>query len=100
MENTIENLDTNKSNTGTNARLRKLMHKIIDLCIDAKDFGHDCFFEYSPHVNNFEICFCKRGWEKGKEKYLKNSICLDTTNAESELKDIISSLEKLIDESF
>lgn len=84
-----------------NARIRKRIHKIIDLSIDLKDFGHDCFVEISPHIERLNIC-CYRGeWFKGKEKALDEGIYLDA-DVEKVLKELdkaILFLEELIEES-
>lgn len=82
-----------------NARIRKRIHKIIDLSIDAKDFGHDCFISTEPHVRQIHICCYKGQWESHKEKALYESIGLNKDNTLEELDKIIEFLEKLIEES-
>jgi hypothetical protein len=82
-----------------NARIRKRIHKITDLCIDAKDFGHDCFYGFHPHVNKINFDFYKDGWEKGKESILYEDIKLNGPETIEELDNVIKLLEELIDES-
>ena len=41
--------------------------QVLALCMHAKEKGHDCFFNYIPHVNSIEITVYKNGWEKGKD---------------------------------
>jgi len=31
------------------------IHKILDLCLRLKAVGVDCFFNYSPHIQQIEI---------------------------------------------
>lgn len=84
-----------------NARIKKQIHKITDLCFDAKDFGHDCFFEYSPHVQAFYFQSYKNGYEVGvkNERDFDSRLYFDKENAETELDKIIDYLENLIEES-
>lgn len=82
-----------------NARIRKRIHKIIDLCIDAKDFGHDCFFTAHPHVSTIHFSFYKDGWEKDKEAILYEDINLNSPETIEKLDSVIKLLEELIDES-
>lgn len=82
-----------------NARIRKRIHKIMDLCIDVKDFGHDCFYKFQPHVNNIHFDFYKDGWEKGKEPILYESIKLNGPETIEKLDSVIKLLEELINES-
>lgn len=35
---------------------------LLSLCMQAKTKGIDCFFNYSPHVNKFEINVHLNGW--------------------------------------
>ena len=84
-----------------NARIKKRIHKITDLCFDAKDFGHDCFFSHMAHVQSFEFQSYKNGYEIGaKKKYdFDSRIYVDKEDAETKLDKIIDYLENLIDES-
>jgi hypothetical protein len=82
-----------------NARIRKRIHKIIDLCIDAKDFGHDCFFTAQPHVSSIDFNFYKDGWEKDKEAILYEDIKLNRPETIKKLDSVIKLLENLVDES-
>lgn len=82
-----------------NARIRKRIHKIIDLSIDLKDFGHDCFIDTLPHVNQIKIYCYKDGFAIEKEEVLYEHIYLDDDETIEQLDKIIEFLEKLIDES-
>ncbi|GEM_PF-4577578 len=82
-----------------NARIRKKIHRITDLCFDAKDFGHDCFFRYNPHVCQVEFFIYKHGWEAEKPQDIRMTTYLDNDKPENELDKIIECLEKLIEES-
>jgi hypothetical protein len=82
-----------------NARIRKRIHTITDLCIDAKDFGHDCFYSFQPHVNNIHFDFYKDGWEKDKEAILYEDIKLNSPETIEKLDSVIEALEQLIEES-
>lgn len=82
-----------------NAKIRKRIHKIIDLCIDAKDFGHDCFFTTQPHVSSIDFNFYKNGWEKDKESILYEDIKLNRPETIEKLDSVIKLLEQLIEES-
>jgi hypothetical protein len=40
---------------------------ILSLCIRAKEKGNDCFFTYSPHINEVSVDIHKGGWVKPLE---------------------------------
>jgi hypothetical protein len=40
---------------------------LLSLCMDAKDKGHDVFFEYLPHVRGIRISSFENGWEYKSE---------------------------------
>ena len=50
---------------------------LLSLCLQAKEKGHDCFFDYSPHVNEVGIQIHKGGWTypvKGEQdEWIKGS---------------------------
>lgn len=81
------------------ARIKKKVHRIMDLCFDAKDFGHDCFFNYSPHVQQFEFYLYKNGWIEEKKQDIKRNTYLNDDSSEIELDKMIEFLENLIEES-
>ncbi len=82
-----------------NVRLRKKVHKIVDLCMDAKDLGHDCFFNTYPHVNQVKIqCFLGE-WDKEKEIGFEKHTNLNSDDAVDDLNEMIEYLENLIEES-
>jgi len=88
-----------------NARIKRKVHKIMDLCFDAKDFGHDCMVSYQGHVTDFSIRVYKDGYEKSGKKvtfnhslYLDDQSLLPLDEAEATLDEIIGYLEKLIEE--
>jgi len=39
---------------------------LLSLCMQAKEKGHDCFFDYSPHVQCVSICVYRNGWKEGE----------------------------------
>ncbi len=82
-----------------NARIKKKLHKIIDLSFDAKDFGHDCFYRFYPHVNNFSFDVHKGGYIDKKKIDYRKDIYLDNANSEEQLNEIIEYVENLIDKS-
>lgn len=82
-----------------NIKIRKKLHKVLDLCFDAKDLGHDCFFRYSPHVSSFNLEIHVDGYIEEKYENFRTSFYLDKEDAETKLDEVIEYLEKLIDES-
>ena len=45
---------------------RERIHNILDLCMEAKKKGYDCFFSYNPHVSFGQFCVTVylNGWDK------------------------------------
>ena len=39
---------------------------LLGLCLQAKEKGHDVFFNYSPHVQSVSICSYEGGWKEGE----------------------------------
>jgi hypothetical protein len=39
---------------------------LLSLCLQAKEKGHDCFFDYSPHVQSVSIRSYEGGWKQGE----------------------------------
>lgn len=48
---------------------RERIHDILDLCMEAKKKGYDCFFSYNPHVSFGQFCVTVylNGWDKDIE---------------------------------
>lgn len=36
--------------------------QLFELCMKAKEYGIDAFFDYSPHVNGVEVRVYENGW--------------------------------------
>jgi hypothetical protein len=36
---------------------------LLSLCMQAKEKGHDCFFDYAPHVEKAEVKVYIGGWK-------------------------------------
>ena len=72
--------------------------QVLALCMQAKEKGHDCFFNYIPHVNSIEVTIYKNGWEKGKD-CIANMKCKLITNEENNGSPYISvvTIETMID---
>lgn len=82
-----------------NKEIREKMHKVIDLCLDAKELGHDCFYHFQAHVNNFETKVHAFGWESAADPDYKKQISLKRGTNDEILKsfdEIINYLEILI----
>ena len=82
-----------------NAKIKKKIHKITDLCFDAKDFGHDCFLRYMSHVESLSLDIHKNGWNGEKETDIHVDFYLNKEDAETKLDEVIECLENLIQES-
>jgi len=83
-----------------NVRLRKKVHKVMDLCLDAKDLGNDCFLKYQPHVHMIDISCYIGNYEKEKPIAFSTYTYLDMeNNAVVELNKMIDYLEDLIEKS-
>jgi|LAHS01.1.fsa_nt_gb hypothetical protein len=82
-----------------NARIKKKIHKITDLCFDVKDLGHDCYLRYFSHVKSFGLDIHKNGWDGEKEVDIHIDLYLDKTDTETKLDEMITCLETLIEES-
>ncbi len=37
---------------------------LLNLCMQAKAKGHDCFCHYQPHINRIEISIYLHGWRE------------------------------------
>ena len=72
------------------------IHKIIDLCLEAKTRGHDCFLNYSGHVDRLQFHIHLFGWGSGIEPDYKIDIKLTYPNADEKLDEIIIYLEDAI----
>lgn len=83
-----------------NVRLRKKALKVMDLCMDAKDLGHDCFLKYQPHVHLIDISCYTGNYEKEKPIAFSTYTYLDVEDdAVVELNKMIDYLENLIEKS-
>ena len=38
------------------------INEVLNLCMRAKEKGHDCFFFYRPHVDWIEVTIYVGGW--------------------------------------
>ena len=43
--------------------MNKRILEILSMCLLAKENGHDCFFNYSPHVKQIDVRIFLNGWE-------------------------------------
>jgi hypothetical protein len=76
------------------------LHKIMDLCIDAKRFGHDCFLNYSGHVNTISFNIHLLGWGRENAPHYEKRVNLTYTTADDELDDIIQYLENILNTNY
>ena len=72
------------------------IHKIMDLCLEAKTRGHDCFLNYSGHVDRLQFHIHLFGWSREVEPEYKIDIKLTYPNADNELNEVIVYLEDVI----
>lgn len=72
------------------------IHKIMDLCLEAKGHGHDCFINYYGHVNLLKIKVNLYGWSNGAEPSYSCEINLTYPNINKRLDEIIEYLEDVI----
>lgn len=54
---------------------------LLKLCMQAKEKGHDVFFDYSPHVQKVEIIVYKNGWDKNNLADFKDYFYTDATES-------------------
>lgn len=73
------------------------IHKIMDLCLKAKKRGHDCFLNYSGHVDTLRFHIYLFGWSSGIEPDYKIEVKLTHPNADEEFDAIIGYLEGAIE---
>lgn len=80
--------------------------QVLALCMQAKEKGHDCFFDYHAHVDKVEVRFYKNGWKSQTDADMHME-CDLTTNQPSEktlnveyvtIEEIIERLQNLIKE--
>ncbi len=44
----------------------RLMAEVLGLCYEISvNSEADCFFNYSPHVDSFDVCIYEFGWDTG-----------------------------------
>lgn len=75
---------------------KEKIHKIIDLCLDAKERGCDCFLRYSGHVDRLDVDVYLFGWSSGTEPDCKRDIKLTYPNVHEKLDEVIVFLEDVI----
>ena len=58
---------------------RERIYNILDLCMEARKKGHDCFFRYHPHVSfgQFDVTVYLNGWDKDIEPDRCLYLCAD-----------------------
>lgn len=42
----------------------ELEHELLELCLEAKNKGHDLFFGYRPQIDCIDIDIHKNGWKR------------------------------------
>lgn len=76
------------------------IHKIMDLCLEAKTRGHDCFLSYSGHVDSLRIHVYLFGWNREIDPDYVFCIYLTSQNADAEFDKIIINLEGIINTDY
>ncbi|MDF2537456.1 MAG: hypothetical protein K0S76_477 [Herbinix sp.] len=51
--------------------------ELLDLCLKAKENGHDVFFSYSPHVKSVSIGIHTNGWLRGADSDVSETFYTD-----------------------
>lgn len=46
--------------------MKERILNLLNLCMQAKAKGHDCFFDYQAHVNSVEVTSWENGWVSNK----------------------------------
>lgn len=78
--------------------MNKKLHKILQLCLIAKEKGIDAFFWYSPHVNGILIDIHEKGFNTNKDcKTFR--IYTDFEDAEEKADKVIDYLKNLLSEN-
>ncbi len=70
------------------------IHKILDLCLEAKEHGHDCFYDYSGHVESIKIRVYLYGWNYEFNPDYESRI--NEKSTDDELDKVVSYLEEII----
>jgi len=81
-----------------NKEIRIKIYKIMDLCLDAKELGHDCFLSFQAHINAFEMQVYLYGWRTGADPEYRSQVSLKHGNIEDILEKfdgIINYLENI-----
>ena len=66
--------------------MKDRIHALFDLCLRAKEKGHDCFFEYSAHVDAITVRTYAGGWVKDADPdYRMTAYLNDGTWSEDEI---------------
>lgn len=79
-----------------NNEQREKIHKILDLCIDVKEKGHDCFLYYMPHVDKIDISCNLLGWRSKTDADYYNEILLKGKSADKKLDEVINYITNLL----
>ena len=61
--------------------MNEKLKELFELCLKAKEYGADCFFDYSPHVDSISVRVYPTGWN-GEEPIKSFSLYTDKENAE------------------
>lgn len=83
-----------------NSSIKKKIHKIMDLCLEAKTRGHDCFLSYSGHVDSLRIHIHLFGWNSEIDPDYESSIYLTYKNTVTELDKVIVYLKEIINTDY
>lgn len=72
---------------------------LFRLCMQAKEKGHHCYYNYSPHVDGITISVFKNGWKYDKKPDKSFVIFMDCFEAleqiscaEAYLKELVSNV--------
>ena len=80
--------------------MNKKIHKIMDLCFEAKTRGHDCFLDYSGHVDSLKFRSYLFGWNEATDSHYSTAIYLNHQNTDAKLDKVIVYLEEIINTDY
>ena len=69
---------------------------LFRLCMQAKEKGHHCYYNYSPHVDGITISVFKNGWEHGKKPDKSFVIFMDCFDAQEQISYAEAYLKELV----
>lgn len=70
---------------------------LLKLCMQAKEIGHDVFFDYSPHVQSVKIYGYVGGWKEEKKRDIDVYFYLTTTEEDiAKIEEVEKFLEGLM----